>query len=193
LEARRESAGESGAGREDVSESRDARSELLREGDLGSLFGDGLAASSVVVVVVKMEDREGVIAGVVEHRGSAVGGLWELGELADGVEGELDVPPAPAPASSSSGVDRMLELASSRSVWLAMGDSSAPAPFSNGIVWPFTIALGSGLPVSDAWETDAVMPLPLLLLPLVMTSALSLRLLSNVLDVFPAVVTTTEL
>jgi hypothetical protein len=75
LEARREFAGESGAGREDMSESRDTRNELLREGDLGLLSGDGLVASSVVVVVVEVEDREGAVASVVEHRGWAAGGL----------------------------------------------------------------------------------------------------------------------
>jgi hypothetical protein len=115
LETRREFAGESGAGREDVSESRDARNELLREGDLGLLSGDGLTRSSVVVVVVEMGGREELVAGVVEQRGSAAGGLWGLGELElrDGVEGETDVPPvSAAPASASGGIDRLLRLAS---------------------------------------------------------------------------------
>jgi len=109
LETRREFAGESGAGREDVSESRVARKELLREGDLGLLSGDGLTRSPVVV---EMEDREGVVAEMVEQRGSAAGGLWGLGELWDGVEGETDVPPVSAPASASSGVARLLKSAS---------------------------------------------------------------------------------
>jgi hypothetical protein len=109
LETRREFAGESGAGREDVSESRGARKELLREGGLELLSGDGLTKSPVVV---EMEDREGVVVGTVEQRGSAAGGLWGLGELWDGVEGETDMPPVSAPASASSGVDRLLKLAS---------------------------------------------------------------------------------
>ena len=109
LEARREFAGESGAGREDVSSSREARNELLllREGDLGLLSGDGLTTSSVVVVVVGTEGRKGVIAGVVEHRGSEAGGLWRLG---DGVEGETAVRPVSAPASASGGVNRLFKL-----------------------------------------------------------------------------------
>ena len=135
LEARRESAGEGGAGRDEVSESRDMRSEG-REGDLG-LLSDGLGVSSVVVVEIK--DKEGVA--VVGHHWSAVGGLWEL---RSGVEGETDVPPA-----SSSGVDRVLKLASkvpSWDDWLAMG-ASPSALLSNvtvGVVWPFTVALESG-------------------------------------------------
>lgn len=128
LEARRESAGEGGAGRDEVSESRDTRKEV-REGDLG-LLSDGFEVSSVVVVEIK--DKEG-------HR-SAAGGLWEL---RGGVEGEMDVPPA-----SSSGVDRVLEPASKVPSWdwLAMG-ASAPALLSNvtiGGVWPFTVAVESG-------------------------------------------------
>ena len=134
LEARRESAGEGGAGRDEVSESRDTRKEV-REGDLG-LPSDGFEVSSVVVVEIK--DKEGVA--VVGHHRSAAGGLWEL---RGGVEGEMDVP------ASSSGVDRVLEPASkvpSWDDWLAMG-ASAPALLSNvtvGGVWPFTVALESG-------------------------------------------------
>lgn len=114
LETRREFAGESGAGREDVSESRGARKELLREGDLGLLSGDGLTRSLVVgvAVVVEMEGREVVVGGTVEQRGSAAGGLWGLGELWDGVEGETEMPPVSAPASASCGIDRLLKLAS---------------------------------------------------------------------------------
>jgi len=144
LESRRESAGEGGAGRDEVSESRDVRNEE-REGDLG-LPRDGFGASSGSGVVVEIKDKEGVA--VVGHHRSAAGGLWEL---RGGVEGERDVPPA-----SSSGVDRVLELGSkdpSWVGWLAMG-ASAPALFSNdtvGVVWPFTVAaLESGWPGSKA-------------------------------------------
>jgi hypothetical protein len=162
LEARRESAGESGAGREEVSESHDGRNEE-REGDLG-LPRDGFGASSGELV--EMKDKEGV-AVVGPHR-SAAGGLWAL---RGGVEGERDVPPA-----SSSGVDRVLEPPASKvPSWLAMG-ASDPAPLSNdtvGVVWPFTVAaLESGWSGSEAWEIAR--PL-LVMVPLVMTSALSLR------------------
>lgn len=142
LEARRESTGESGAGRDEVSESRDARNEE-RESDLGFPCDD-FGASSGVVVEIKV--KEGVA--VVGHHRSAAGGLWEL---RGGVEGERGVPPA-----SSSGVDRVLGLASkvpSWVGWLAMGASS-PALLSNdtvGVVWPFTVAaLESAWPGSKA-------------------------------------------
>ena len=144
LEARRESAGEGGAGREEVRErSRDARNEV-QEGDLG-LPRDDFGASSVVVVVVEIRDKEGFA--VVGHHRS---GADELCELRGGVEGETDVPPA-----SSSGVDRVLKLAlkvPSWDGWLALG-ASAPALLSNGtvgVVWPFTVASESGLLGSKA-------------------------------------------
>jgi hypothetical protein len=55
------------------------------------------------------------------------------------------------------------------------------------------VALESGLPGSKVQENESPKPSPLLLLPLVVMSALSFRLISNVLDIFPAVVATTGL
>jgi hypothetical protein len=72
-----------------------------------------------------------------------------------------------------------------------MGDS-APVLFSNDDVLPFTVALESGLAGSTK-ENESTRPLLPLLLPLVIMSALSFRLLSNVLDVFAAAVATTGL
>jgi hypothetical protein len=146
LEARRESAGEGGAGREEVRErSRDARNEV-QEGDLG-LPSDDFGASSAVVVVVVVEIRNKEGFAVVGHHRSGAG---ELCELRGGVEGETDVPPA-----SSSGVDRVLELvleAPSWDGWLASGASASPL-LSNGtvgVVWPLTVASESGLLGSKA-------------------------------------------
>jgi len=176
VEARGESAGEGGAGRDELmNESRDWRNEL-REGGLG-LSSEGFAESSVVVVGMK---EEGVAD--VEHHRSAVCGIWELWP-GGGVEGETGVPPA------SSSADDLSSRISSCDGWLAVG-ASDPALLTVGVVWPFRVVLESGLSGST-WENEAGEQLALLL-PLVMVSALSLRLsrvgcaFVIVLDVLPA-------
>jgi hypothetical protein len=68
-----------------------------------------------------------------------------------------------------------------------MGDSAAL--FSNDDILPFRVALESGLAGSTKGN-ESTRPLLPLLLPLVIMSALSVRLFSNVLDVFAAAVAT---
>jgi hypothetical protein len=143
------------------------------------LSSEGFAESSVVVVEMK---EEGVAD--VEHHRSAACGIWELGP-GDGVEGERGMPPA---SSSAGDLSSRIPSCDGR---LAMG-ASDPALLTVGVVWPFRVVLESGLSGSTAWENEAAAPLALLL-PLVMMSALSLRLLRVgcafiiVLDVLPAI------
>jgi hypothetical protein len=118
--------------------------------------------------------EEGVVVEDVGHQRSAAGGFCELG---GGVEGETDMPPL---ASSSSGVDRVFDLTlrvSSSGGWLPVG---GPGPFSSvtvevGVVWPFMVALESGVSGSTGGENEAARPLLLLLPLIVMMSPLCLR------------------
>jgi hypothetical protein len=172
-DVRREPAGEGGAGRDEVRESRDERNEL-RLGGLKLLSNDGLALSVNV-------------AGVV-----SAGGFWTLKE--SGVENEMDVPSASPSSSSSSGDDSLtLNVVSSEPNKSASPPASAPCgDFAVGVVaWPFTVGLGSGCSSAPANGPTRPLPMP----SPVMFFVPSPRLLSSVdcgsvtaPDVFPAAV-----
>jgi hypothetical protein len=155
---RREAAGESGAGRDEVNDSRDDWGEL--QGDL-SLSSDDLAvvvAGAVVVVVLMV-----VVGAVGVEHSSAAGGFWEL---ASGVEGEVGVPTGPP-----FGVDSSLELTPTMMSLCGgerctIGVSTTP-PFGNlafsvVVAWSFTADLGAA--------ATKVTPLPLSV-PLLVTPA----------------------
>jgi hypothetical protein len=158
VEVRREATGESGAGRDEVSESRDELSEL--QGDRWLSSGDlPLSVSGVVVVHVVVGMR--AVVGV--EYSLAAGGLWEL---ASGVEGEVDVRAGPP-----FGVDSSLELAPTMSLCSGgpptISDSTTP-PFSNFgfsvvVVWSFAVGMEPG-------SVNEATPLPLSM-PLLGTSA----------------------
>jgi hypothetical protein len=172
VEARREATGESGAGRDEVSESRDEFSEL--QGDRWLSSDDLPLSVGGVVIVLVTAVGGGVVVGV--EYSMAAGGFWEL---ASGVEGEVDVPTGPP-----FGVDSSLELGPTMSLCRGGPSTisvSTTPPFSNlafsaVVAWSFAVGMEPGS-VNEATPLPLSMPLlgtPVQLLRLPAVAAISI-------------------